>query len=88
MRGERTFVTRCFRVSALDGEQQLVRVALGLAAELATVVGEHGADGDANVLVEGQHAVVHQVARRVLQYSPHTIPKAARCNVWPRRSPS
>lgn len=33
-------------------------------AEFTTVVFEHGSDGDAKVLVEGQHPVVHEVAGR------------------------
>ena len=39
-------------LNALDGEEQLVRMAFGLAAELASVVCEDGADGDAEVFVE------------------------------------
>jgi hypothetical protein len=51
-------------LDALDGEEQLVGVALRLAAEVAAIVGQHRADGDAEVLVEGQDAIVQQIARR------------------------
>jgi hypothetical protein len=64
VRGDRTFVVRCLMPST--AREQLVRVALGLAAEFAAVVGEDGADSDAEVLVEGQHAIVQQVAGREL----------------------
>jgi hypothetical protein len=41
-------------------QHQFKRVLLGLAAELAAVVGEHGTDVDADRLVERQDAVDEQ----------------------------
>jgi hypothetical protein len=62
VRCERTFVVRCWmpstaRSSSYGGP-------FGLAAELAAVVGDHGADGNPQMLLETQHAVVQQVAGR------------------------
>ena len=67
---------RCAVLDALHSEQQFLRVALGLAAEVAAIVGQHGTDGEAEVLVEGQHAVVHQVARRDRHLRRVTFAKA------------
>jgi hypothetical protein len=47
----------------LDGEHELVVMGLRLAAELAAIVRQHGANRDAEVLVERQDAVIEEVAR-------------------------
>jgi hypothetical protein len=51
-------------LDALDGQEQFVGMALGLAAEFAAIVGQDRADGDAQMLVEGQDSVVQSRARR------------------------
>ena len=46
---------------AFHRQQQFVWMLLGLAAELAAVVGEDGLHRDAECFVEGQHAIVEGV---------------------------
>ncbi len=50
-------------LDVLDTEERFVGMLLGAAAEFAAVVGEDGADEDAERLVEGEHAIVEEIAR-------------------------
>jgi len=48
-------------LDVVQGQQQLVRVSIGLTAELATVVGQDGLHFHAQGAVERQHSVVDQI---------------------------
>lgn len=51
-------------LDVLQRQQQLVGMTFGLAAELATVVGQYRFDGNPERVVERQHPLVQQIARR------------------------
>src|SRR5262245_6427724 len=61
--GPRRADARRAMVDTLEREKQLIRMRLGLAAELPAVVGEDRADRDPEGLVKGHHALVEQIAR-------------------------
>ena len=51
-------------VDILDGEVELILVALGIAAVFAAAIGQHPAERDAVLLIERQHPVIKQIGRR------------------------